>query len=255
MYLQKFEVKNKTALVTGAGKGIGKASAIALAEAGADIIILSRTLPDLNKVKKQINKLKRKCTVFECDVSNFEAVKSVFKQINSLDILVNNAGTNRPDHFTKIKKEDMDYVVDLNLKAAFHVAQMASKLMIKTKNRKSIGGSIINISSQLGKVGAPKRSVYNMTKFGIEGLTRGMALDLAKHNIRVNTVCPTFVETPLVKKFFKDKKFKTQMINNIPLGRLATESDIATAVVYLASNASSMITGSSLMIDGGWTAK
>ena len=255
MYLQKFEVKNKTALVTGAGKGIGKAAAIALAEAGADLIILSRTLTDLHKVKKQVNKLKKKCTVFECDVSNFEEVKSVFKQIKSLDILVNNAGTNRPEHFTKIKKEDMDYVVDLNLKAAFHVAQMASKLMIKAKNRKSIGGSIINISSQLGKVGAPKRSIYNMTKFGIEGLTRGMALDLAKDNIRVNTVCPTFVETPMVKKFFKDKKFKTQMINNIPLGRLATESDIATAVVYLASNASSMITGSSLMIDGGWTAK
>ena len=255
MYLQKFEVKNKTALVTGAGKGIGKASAIALAEAGADLIILSRTLTDLNKVEKQINKLKRKCTVFECDVSNVEEVKSVFKQINSLDILINNAGTNRPDHFTKIKKEDMDYVVDLNIKAAFHVAQMAAKVMLKSKNRKSIGGSIINISSQLGKVGAPKRSIYNMTKFGIEGLTRGMALDLAKDNIRVNTVCPTFVETPMVKKFFKDKKFKTQMINNIPLGRLATESDIATAVVYLASNASSMITGSSLMIDGGWTAK
>ena len=255
MYLQKFEVKNKTALVTGAGKGIGKASAIALAEAGADLIILSRTLTDLNKLEKQINKLKRKCTVFECDVSNVEEVKSVFKQINSLDILINNAGTNRPDHFTKIKKEDMDYVVDLNIKAAFHVAQMATKVMLKSKNRKSIGGSIINISSQLGKVGAPKRSIYNMTKFGIEGLTRGMALDLAKDNIRVNTVCPTFVETPMVKKFFKDKKFKTQMINNIPLGRLATESDIATAVVYLASNASSMITGSSLMIDGGWTAK
>ena len=255
MYLQKFEVKNKTALVTGAGKGIGKASAIALAEAGADLIILSRTLTDLNKLEKQINKLKRKCTVFECDVSNVEEVKSVFKQINSLDILINNAGTNRPDHFTKIKKEDMDYVVDLNIKAAFHVAQMAAKVMLKSKNRKSIGGSIINISSQLGKVGAPKRSIYNMTKFGIEGLTRGMALDLAKDNIRVNTVCPTFVETPMVKKFFKDKKFKTQMINNIPLGRLATESDIATAIVYLASNASSMITGSSLMIDGGWTAK
>ena len=255
MYLQKFEVKNKTALVTGAGKGIGKASAIALAEAGADLIILSRTLTDLNKLEKQINKLKRKCTVFECDVSNVEEVKSVFKQINSLDILINNAGTNRPDHFTKIKKEDMDYVVDLNIKAAFHVAQMAAKVMLKSKNRKSIGGSIINISSQLGKVGAPKRSIYNMTKFGIEGLTRGMALDLAKDNIRVNTICPTFVETPMVKKFFKDKKFKTQMINNIPLGRLATESDIATAVVYLASNASSMITGSSLMIDGGWTAK
>ena len=255
MYFQKSEVKGKTALVTGAGKGIGKASAIALAEAGADLIILSRTKSDLEKVKKQIIKLKRKCTIYDCDISNFENLKLVFNKISKIDILVNNAGTNRPEYFTKIDKEDMDYVVDLNLKAAFHVAQMASKLMIKTRNRKSIGGSIINISSQLGKVGAPKRSVYNMTKFGIEGLTRGMALDLAKDNIRVNTVCPTFVETPLVKKFFKDKKFKTQMINNIPLGRLATESDIATAIVYLASNASSMITGSSLMIDGGWTAK
>ena len=255
MYLQKFEVKNKTALVTGAGKGIGKASAIALAEAGADLIILSRTLDDLNKVKKQITKLKRKCRVFKCDISNYEEVKSVFKKISRLDILVNNAGTNRPDHFAKIKKEDMDYVVDLNIKAAFHVAQMATKVMLKSKSRKSKGGSIINMSSQLGKVGAPIRSIYNMTKFGIEGLTRGMALDLAKNNIRVNSICPTFVETPMVKNFFKDKKFKKAMMDNIPLGRLATDSDIATAVVYLASNASSMITGSSLVIDGGWTAK
>ena len=149
----------------------------------------------------------------------------------------------------------MDYVVGLNIKAAFHVAQLAAKKMLESNSRKKIGGSIINMSSQLGKVGAPLRSVYNMTKFGIEGLTKGMAIDLAKHNIRVNTVCPTFVETPMVKKFFKDKKFKKSVINNIPLKRIATESDVATAVVYLASNASSMITGSSLVIDGGWTAK
>ena len=136
MYLQKFKVKNKTALVTGAGKGIGKASAIALAEAGADLIILSRTKEDLKKVKLQINKLKRKCKIFVCDVSNYEDIKTVFKQISTLDILVNNAGTNRPDHFTKIKKEDMDYVVDLNIKAAFHVAQMATKVMLKSKTRK-----------------------------------------------------------------------------------------------------------------------
>ena len=255
MYFQKSEVKGKTALVTGAGKGIGKACALALAEAGANLIILSRTKSDLDKVEKKILKLKRKCKSYICDVSNYHDVKSVFSKISSLDILVNNAGTNRPDHFTKIKKEDMDYVVDLNMKAAFHVAQMASKVMLKSKNRKAKGGSIINMSSQLGKVGAPNRSIYNMTKFGIEGLTRGMALDLAKNNIRVNSICPTFVETPLVKNFFKDKKFKKAMMDNIPLGRLATDSDIATAVVYLASNASSMITGSSLMIDGGWTAK
>ena len=254
MYLQNFKVINKTALVTGAGKGIGKASAIALAEAGANLIILSRTKSDLDKVEKQILKLKRKCKSYICDVSNYHDLKSVFSKITSLDILVNNAGTNRPDHFMKIKKEDMDYVVDLNMKAAFHVAQMASKVMLKSKNRKVKGGSIINMSSQLGKVGAPNRSIYNMTKFGLEGLTRGMALDLAKKNIRVNTVCPTFVETPMVKKFFENKKFKKTMMNNIPLGRFGTESDIATAVVYLASNASSMITGSSLVIDGGWTA-
>ena len=255
MYLQNFEIKNKIALVTGAGKGIGKASAIALAEAGADLIILSRTKSDLDKVKKQIVKLKRNCQTFVCDVSDYNEVKSVFKEIKKIDILINNAGTNRPEHFVKIKKEDMDYVVDLNIKAAFHVAQMGAKIMIKSKNRKSIGGSIINMSSQLGKVGAPIRSIYSMTKFGIEGLTRGMALDLAKNNIRVNSICPTFVETPLVKKFFKDNNFKKAVIDNIPLGRLATESDIATAVVYLASNASSMMTGSSLVIDGGWTAK
>ena len=255
MYLQNFKVINKTALVTGAGKGIGKASAIALAEAGANLIILSRTKSDLDNVEKQIRKLKRKCKSYICDVSNYDDVKNVFNKVSSLDILVNNAGVNRPDYFTKIKKEDMDYVVDVNMKAVFHVAQMAVKVMLKSKNRKSKGGSIINMSSQLGKVGAPNRSIYNMTKFGLEGLTRGMALDLAKKNIRVNTVCPTFVETPMVKKFFEDKKFKKTMMNNIPLGRFGTESDIATAVVYLASNASSMITGSSLVIDGGWTAK
>jgi NAD(P)-dependent dehydrogenase (short-subunit alcohol dehydrogenase family) len=255
MYLQKTEVKNKTALVTGAGKGIGKACAIALAEAGANVIILSRTKSDLDKVEKIIKKLKRKCTSFVCDVANHDELKSVFQKITSLDIIVNNAGTNRPEHFTKIKKEDMDYMVDLNIKAAFHVAQLGSIAMLKSKKRKSIGGSIINMSSQLGKVAYPKRSVYSMTKFGIEGLTRGMSLDLAKDNIRVNSVCPTFVETPLVKTFFKDKKFKKAMIDNIPLGRFATESDIATAVVYLASNASSMITGTSIIIDGGWNAK
>ena len=255
MYLQKTEVKNKAALVTGAGKGIGKACAIALAEAGANVILLSRTKSDLDKVEKVIKKLKRKCTSYVCDVTNYDELKSVFQKITSLDIVVNNAGTNRPEHFTRIKKEDMNYVVDLNIKAAFHVAQLGAKVMLKSKKRKTLGGSIINMSSQLGKVGAPNRSVYNMTKFGIEGLTRGMAVDLAKSNIRVNTVCPTFVETPMVKKFFKNRKFKKAMMDNIPLGRFATESDVATAVVYLASNTSSMISGSSLVIDGGWTAK
>ena len=149
----------------------------------------------------------------------------------------------------------MDYVVDLNLKAAFNVAQFSANIMLKSKSRKKIEGSIVNMSSQLGHVGAPNRTVYSMTKFGIEGLTKGMAIDLAKENIRVNTVCPTFVKTPMVKKFFKDKKFMNTMLNNIPLGRFATVSDVATAVVFLASSASSMMTGSSILVDGGWTAK
>ena len=254
MYLQQPEVRNKIALVTGAGKGIGKACAIALAEAGANLIILSRTKSDLDKVEKQITKLKRKCKSYICDVSNYDDVKNVFNKISSLDILVNNAGTNRPNYFTKIKKEDMDYVVDLNMKAAFHVAQMVAKVMLKSKNRKSKGGSIINMSSQIGKVGAPNRSIYNMTKFGLEGLTKGMAIDLAKSNIRVNTICPTFVDTPMTKGFFRNKKFKIEVLKKIPLGRIAQVSDIATAVAFFASDASSMITGTSLLVDGGWTA-
>ena len=141
------------------------------------------------------------------------------------------------------------------MKAAFNVAQLCSKKMVQLKNRKKVGGSIINMSSQMGKVGAPIRSVYNMTKFGLEGLTRGMALELGKYNIRVNSVCPTFVETPMVKAFFKDKKFKAQMIKNIPLGRVAQENDVSTAVAFLAADSSNSITGTSLMVDGGWTAQ
>ena len=255
MFLKNLNVKNKTALVTGAGKGIGKACAIALAEAGANLIIISRTQKDLISVSNKIKKLKRKCNYYVCDVTNLKEIKKIFSEITRLDILVNNAGTNRPEYFTKIKRKDMSEVVDLNIKATFDIAQLGSKIMLKSNNKKKIDRSIINISSQLGKVGAPLRSVYNMTKFGVEGLTKGMAVDLAKHNIRVNSVCPTFVETPMVKKFFKDKNFKKSVIQNIPLGKVATESDIATAVVYLASEASSMMTGSSLVIDGGWTAK
>tara|TARA_Y100001958_G_C21186533_1_gene515449 strand:- start:629 stop:1393 length:765 start_codon:yes stop_codon:yes gene_type:complete len=253
--LKKINLKNKIALVTGAGKGLGKACAIALAEAGAKVIILSRTKSDLEKVSKIIKKLKGTTKSFVCDVTNKEEIKKILKKINRLDILVNNAGNNRPEHFTKVKKENMEYLTNLNMRAAFNVAQLCSQKMIKTKNRKKIGGSIIHMSSQLGKVGCEGRNVYNMNKFGIEGLARGMSVELAPYNIRVNTVCPTFVETPMVKKFFKNKKFKNKMLSNIPLGRVAKESDVATAVAFLAAESSEMITGTSLMVDGGWTAK
>ena len=149
----------------------------------------------------------------------------------------------------------MEYLVKLNTISTFHLAQLCTLKMLETKNRKKIGGSIINMSSQMGHVGGPIRSVYNMNKFGLEGLTKGMALDLAKNNIRVNTVCPTFVNTPMTKKFFKSSKFKKEVIRKIPLGRIAEVSDVATVVAFLASDASSMITGTSILIDGGWTAK
>ena len=148
----------------------------------------------------------------------------------------------------------MEQLVKLNTIATFNLAQLCTIKMLENKNRKKIGGSVINMSSQMGHVGGPIRSVYNMTKFGLEGLTKGMAIDLAKNNIRVNSVCPTFVDTPMTKNFFKNKKFKVEVLKKIPLGRIAEVSDVATAVAFLASDASSMITGTSLLIDGGWTA-
>jgi len=252
---KKIDLKNKTALVTGAGKGLGKACAIALAEAGAKVVIISRTKSDLDKVSKIIKRTKGSSSSFVCDVTNLNEFERVLKKISRLDILVNNAGNNRPEHFTKVTQENMNYLTDLNMKAAFNVAQLCSQKMVKTKNRKKIGGSIIHMSSQLGRVGCEGRNVYNMNKFGLEGLSRGMAFELAQYNIRVNTVCPTFVETPMVKKFFKNKKFKNKMLKNIPLGRVAKESDVATAVAFLAADSSEMITGTSMMVDGGWTAQ
>ncbi len=255
MFLKKFNLKNKTAIVTGAGKGLGRACAIALAEAGANLIIISRTKKDLDEVSKKIKKLKSKCKSYVCDITNYNEIKRIINNQPKIDILINNAGNNMPSHFTKVKTENMEYMVKINTIATFNLAQLCALKMIKFKNRKKIGGSIVNMSSQMGHVGGPIRSVYNMNKFGLEGLTKGMSIDLAKYNIRVNTVCPTFVVTPMTRKFLKSKKFKREVLGNIPLGRFAELSDIATAAVFLASDTASMITGTSLLVDGGWTAK
>ena len=255
MYLKKYNLKNKYALVTGAGKGLGRACAIALAEAGSNLIIISRTKKDLDGVSKIIKKLKVKCKSYTCDVTNYNEIKTIINKQTRIDILVNNAGNNIPEHFTKVKTKNMEYLVKVNTIATFNIAQLCAIKMMKLKNRKKVGGSIINMTSQMGHVGGPIRSVYNMNKWGLEGLTKGMAVDLAKYNIRVNAVAPTFVVTPMTKKFLKNKKFKKETLNNIPLGRFAEMSEIASTVVFLASDAASMIHGTSILVDGGWTAK
>ena len=210
---------------------------------------------DLDEVSKKIKKIKRKCKSYVCDITNYNEIKDIINRQSKIDILINNAGNNIPEHFTKVKTKNMEYMVKINTMATFNLAQLCALKMIKSRNRKKVGGVIVNMSSQMGHVGGPIRSVYNMTKFGLEGLTMGLSIDLAKYNIRVNTVCPTFVVTPMTRKFLKSKKFKKEVLGNIPLGKFAELSDVASAAVFLASDAASMITGTSLLVDGGWTAR
>ena len=251
-FLKDINLKGKVAVVTGATKGIGRSTAIAMHQVGASIIAIGRNINELSSLKK---KLKTRILCIECDLNNYEKIRKEIYKIKKIDILVNNAGTNLPEPFLKVKETSLKTLLNINTKAAFNMAKLCTDKMLKLKNRNKIGGSIIHTSSMFGLVAGPERTVYSMTKFGIEGLTKGMAIDLAKFNIRVNSVCPTFVETPRAKKYLANKKFKKYALSNIPLGRIATESDIATAITFLSSNAASMITGTNIIIDGGWTAK
>ena len=252
LFLKDINLKGKTALITGATKGLGRGTAIAIAQAGGNIVAVGRNQNELDSLKKIIKRLKVKYLSINCDVNNYNKIKSYILNLKSLDILVNNAGTNIPESFLNVKKESLETILDVNTKAAFNVAQLCANQIIKLK-RKS--GSIINISSIFGLVAGEKRTVYSMTKFGLEGLTKGMALDLAKFNIRVNSVCPNIVLTPRTKKYFADKKYNKYVKDNTPMSKVVTISDVATAVTFLASEASSMITGTCIPIDGGWTAK
>ncbi len=240
-------LKNKVALVTGAGRGIGRACTEALAAAGARVIAVARTQADLDSLKESCPAL---IETMQADVTDAAFCLEI-EALSRLDILVNNAGTNKPQAFAEVDNEILSTMLKVNVEAAFRVAQSATRVML----RENIEGSIINMSSQMGHVGSPNRTVYCMTKHAIEGLTRAMAVELAPNGIRVNAIAPTFIETPMTKTMFEKPEFKKFVLDRIPLGRIGQVEDIAEAVLFLASSRSKMITGDSLKIDGGWTAQ
>tara|TARA_B100001093_G_scaffold4637_1_gene4785 strand:- start:1621 stop:2385 length:765 start_codon:yes stop_codon:yes gene_type:complete len=252
LFLKDINLKGKTSLITGATKGIGRGTAIALAQAGSNIIAIGRNQSELDSLSKVIKKLNVKYTSFNSDVNNYHKMKNYISKLKQLDILVNNAGTNIPEPFLKVKNNSLETILDVNTKAVFNIAQLCANQIIKLKKK---NGSIINISSIFGVVAGQDRTVYSMTKFGVEGLTKGMAIDLAKYNIRVNSVCPNIVLTPRTKKYFANKKYNKYVKQSTPLDKVVTVSDVATSITFLASEASSMITGTSIIIDGGWTSK
>lgn len=240
----------KIAMVTGAGRGLGRACALALAQAGAQVALISRTLPELDRLAGEIIDGGGKAIPVVCDVTDTRAVEAAVAGLPGLDILVNNAGINFPEPFTDVSEDHFDRIMALNVRAVFMVSQAASRRMIADGN----GGAIINISSQMGHVGAPLRTVYCSSKHAVEGMTKAMGAELAPHNIRVNTIGPTFILTPMTKPFFENKAFNDDTMGRIPLGRLGELEDIMGAVVFLASPAAALITGTSLVVDGGWTA-
>jgi len=245
-----FRLDGKRALVTGAGRGIGLAAAAALAQAGAHVTLVARTKSEIDAAANEIRKAGNTASAAALDVTDIDAVRA-FARAETFDILVNNAGTNRPALMADVTVEDFDYVLGLNVRSAFFVAQAVVQRLIEAKKP----GSIIHISSQMGHVGGPRRTVYCMSKAAIEGLTKAMAVELGPHGIRVNALAPTFIETPMTRPFFADEAFKRSVLDKIKLGRLGQVEDLMGAIVFLASDASALMTGASLIIDGGWTAE
>lgn len=245
-----FRLDGRRALVTGAGRGIGLAASAALAEAGASVTLVARTETEIAAGAAAIRERGGEAEAATLDVGDLGAVAAFFAARPAFDILVNNAGTNRPKPLTEVTEEDYDAVLDLNLKAAFFVAQSAAKRMIVAGSH----GSIIHMGSQMGHVGGARRSLYCASKWAIEGLSKAMALDLAPHRIRSNTIAPTFIETPMTRPFLEDPAFLDGVLAKIKLGRLGQVEDLMGAIVFLASEASSLMTGASLVVDGGWTA-
>ena len=243
--LPQFSLEDRVALVTGAGKGIGRACAQVMANAGAKVIAVARTNADLQSLQSDCSGTIEAWTE---DVTG-DAFLRRLSALEQLDVLVNNVGTNTPQPFPEVQADVLDHMLHLNVRTAFVVAQAAARIMMRQGS-----GSIIHMGSQMGHVGAAKRTVYCMTKHAIEGLTKAMAVELAPAGIRVNSVAPTFIETPLTKPMLADPAFRDDVISRIPLQKLGQVADVANAVLFLASSASGMVTGDSLKVDGGWTA-
>jgi NAD(P)-dependent dehydrogenase (short-subunit alcohol dehydrogenase family) len=241
----------RRALVTGAGRGIGMACAAALAQAGAHVVLVSRTAAEIASVADEIREDGGSAEPLVLDVTDMAAVHAAIAGEAPFDVLVNNAGTNRPRPFLDVTEDDYDAITALNQRAAFFVAQAIARRMVEA----GVRGSIIHVSSQMGHVGGTRRTVYCMTKHGIEGLTKAMAIDLAPHGVRVNSIGPTFIDTPLTRPFFEDTAFRDDTLRRIKLGRLGTVEDLMGAVVFLASDAAALVTGTALVVDGGWTAE
>ena len=249
--LPSFRLDGKRALVTGAGRGIGMGASIALAESGANVTLVSRTEKELKDLTDHINSQGFKASYEVLDVNNEDEVSNFINNAEPFDILINNAGTNRPAKLIDTKIEDFDYVMSLNVRSVINL----TKLIVKKMLDSNIKGSIINVSSQMGHVGGPHRTTYCSSKFAIEGFTKSLAIELGPDGIRVNAICPTFIQTPMTEPFLKDEDFKKATIGMIPIGRLGKVTDLMGPFVFLASEASSLMTGSSILVDGGWTAR
>jgi NAD(P)-dependent dehydrogenase (short-subunit alcohol dehydrogenase family) len=245
-----FRLDGKRALITGGGRGIGLAAAGVLAEAGAHVTVAARTEKEISEVADAIRKRGQQAEALVLDVTDLTATQKAIAGAGPYHILLNNAGGNRPKFLMDVTIEDFDFIMDLNVRAAFFVAQAVARRLIEAKQP----GSIINISSQMGHVGAARRTVYCASKHAVEGFTKAMAVELAPHKIRVNSIGPTFLETPMTVPFFKDAAFKAEVLAKIKLGRLGLVEDITGAILYLASDASSLMTGGAMVIDGGYTA-
>lgn len=236
----------RSALVTGASQGIGLACACALAQAGARVTLVARNAERLEEVVAALRADGHEAEALALDVQDQAAIRRALAG-QRFDILVNNAGTNRPKPIDQVTEEDYAAVMELNVRATYFLTQTVIEAM-------PTGGSVINVSSQMGHVGAKNRSLYCASKAAVEGMTRAMAVELGPRGIRVNTLCPTFIETPMTQPFFQEPGFREAVLAQIPLARLGRIEDVMGPVVFLASPAANLITGSALMVDGGWTA-